>query len=400
MLRMNNLQANGWDLSDIKYVELTDKELANWKLESGDIVFNRTNSKELVGKCEVFREPGTWVFASYLMRLQVSEDEVIPEFLSAILNGPTGRAQIDRESRQIIGMSNINAEEIRTLRVPLPPIAKQRAILKVLNAKRSMRDEKLTQAENRIVDLDQFVLDELGLVLPPARDPSKPFAVRLSALRGSRLDPPAYAPLPLAANSKDIPILRLDEVAQVNGRTGPSQTAEDAVVPYVGLPECSLTEVREVATRTYNEVRGRSVAFVGDILFARIEPSVFNKKYVLVDHLCGHDYAFLSTEFYSVRVLGTDEDQRYLYAMLHSAFVYDQVRGKTTGSSGRRRIDIDLFKSLLVPWPDASTRKKVAAEVARRREEALRLRSEAKEVWEMARDGLENEVLRPTEHQP
>jgi restriction endonuclease S subunit len=120
MLRMNNLQANGWDLSDIKYVELTEKELANWKLETGDIVFNRTNSKELVGKCEVFRESGTWVFASYLMRLRVNEDAAIPEFVSAFLNGPTGRAQIDRESRQIIGMSNINAEEIRTLRVPLP----------------------------------------------------------------------------------------------------------------------------------------------------------------------------------------------------------------------------------------------------------------------------------------
>jgi type I restriction enzyme S subunit len=120
ILRMNNLQANGWMLDDLKYVELTDKELASWMLEAGDIVFNRTNSKELVGKCEVFREPGTWVFASYLMRLKVDRHKADPDFVSAFLNGPTGRAQIDRESRQIIGMSNINAEEIRTLRVPLP----------------------------------------------------------------------------------------------------------------------------------------------------------------------------------------------------------------------------------------------------------------------------------------
>jgi type I restriction enzyme S subunit len=68
MLRMNNLQDDGWDLSDLKYIQLSDKEVENLRLIPGDILFNRTNSKELVGKCAVFRESGDWVFASYLIR--------------------------------------------------------------------------------------------------------------------------------------------------------------------------------------------------------------------------------------------------------------------------------------------------------------------------------------------
>src|SRR5436190_20161176 len=102
MLRMNNLQADGWLLEDLKYVELTPTEFAAWRLERGDIVFNRTNSKELVGKCEVFDEDGDWVFASYLMRLRVDSKRAVPEFVTAFLNTRAGRVQIDRESRQII----------------------------------------------------------------------------------------------------------------------------------------------------------------------------------------------------------------------------------------------------------------------------------------------------------
>ena len=57
MLRMNNLQADGWDLTDLKYIQLGEEDLERYQLQPGDLLFNRTNSKELVGKCEVFHEP-------------------------------------------------------------------------------------------------------------------------------------------------------------------------------------------------------------------------------------------------------------------------------------------------------------------------------------------------------
>src|SRR6187402_975326 len=96
MIRMNNLQANGWDLSELKHIELLAADLKRYRLEKGDLLFNRTNSKELVGKCEVFSEEGDWVFASYLIRVRLDPDRAIPGFVSAFLNSPAGRMQIDQ----------------------------------------------------------------------------------------------------------------------------------------------------------------------------------------------------------------------------------------------------------------------------------------------------------------
>ena len=64
MIRMNNLQANGWDLADLKHIELEDEVLDRYRLLKGDLLFNRTNSKELVGKCEAFDEEEDWVFGA------------------------------------------------------------------------------------------------------------------------------------------------------------------------------------------------------------------------------------------------------------------------------------------------------------------------------------------------
>jgi len=153
ILRMNNLQDDGWDLSDLKYIELTDRQIETYKLNPGDLIFNRTNSKELVGKCEVFNEAGDWVFASYLIRVCTNENLLNPQFASDFLSTSTGRLQIDRFSRQIIGMTNINAEEIRQILIPLPPLGRQRELVTAMDEARSQRKQKLAEADTLLSSL-------------------------------------------------------------------------------------------------------------------------------------------------------------------------------------------------------------------------------------------------------
>jgi hypothetical protein len=71
MLRMLNLQDGEWDLTDMKYIAMDDREKRPYLMGHGDILFNRTNSKELVGKCNVFNLRGEYVFASYLVRVRL-----------------------------------------------------------------------------------------------------------------------------------------------------------------------------------------------------------------------------------------------------------------------------------------------------------------------------------------
>lgn len=178
ILRMNNLQAEGWDLSSLKYIELQPKEVARYLLQPGDILFNRTNSKELVGKCEVFREAGAWVFASYLIRVTVNSGKVLPDFVSLFLNTPAGRAQIDRVSRQIVGMSNVNAEELQDLIIPLPSLSVQRTLIVEMEAAREARRQKLLKADELLASLGPYTLATLKIDLPRT-DPRTCFAIHL-----------------------------------------------------------------------------------------------------------------------------------------------------------------------------------------------------------------------------
>lgn len=392
ILRMNNLQDDGWDLSDLKYIDLPESELTTYRLNDGDILFNRTNSKELVGKCAVFREAGVWVFASYLIRVTLDHAKALPDFVSMFLNTSAGRAQIDRLSRQIIGMTNINAEEIRTLLVPLPPPDDQRAMIAELLAARDTRDRRIAQADDLLRGLDDFLLDSLGLDAPPDEGRSI-FAVRHGDLRGKRLDPPAYRPLLVKGKAPRIRTKPLAEVAYIDNNVLTKKFKPDDLVPYIGLPECSQTEVREVALRPYSEVKGRGIVRAGDILFARIEPSVFNKKYVLADNLHGHEFAFTSTEFYTVRPNEEEVSLAYIYAMFFCSFVFAQVKGKTTGSSGRRRIDSDLFAGIRIPVAEPAVQKKITAEVIRRRESAIDSRQKAADEWAAAKEKFQGRLL-------
>jgi hypothetical protein len=89
----------------------------------------------------------------------------LPEFVAAFLSTFWGRRQVEHVSRQIL-MSNINAQEIRALQIPLPQPAEQKELLFVLNAARAAHLRRLTQADELFSGLDKFVLDELGLDLP------------------------------------------------------------------------------------------------------------------------------------------------------------------------------------------------------------------------------------------
>jgi type I restriction enzyme, S subunit len=126
ILRMGNLTSNGgWKLDDLKFINFEQKEIGKYTVKSGDILFNRTNSPDLVGKTAVFREAKTFGFAGYLVRLRLN-DQADPEYVSAYLNSTHGKATLRGMCKSIIGMANINAKELISIPLLLPPIALQK----------------------------------------------------------------------------------------------------------------------------------------------------------------------------------------------------------------------------------------------------------------------------------
>lgn len=120
--------------NDMKFIDLTDEEFESYHVAPGDILFNRTNSMELVGKVGIYRLSGNHVFASYLIRLRAKTDLVLPEYLNYYLNSRYGQAQIRRYITPGVSQANINATNLRKVRFPLPPIDEQRSIIEAIRA--------------------------------------------------------------------------------------------------------------------------------------------------------------------------------------------------------------------------------------------------------------------------
>ncbi len=148
ILRMGNLTYGGdLDFTDLKYLGANqpDKHL----LRNGDVLFNRTNSADLVGKTAMFRGNGPAAYAGYLIRLRTSED-LLPEYLTTFMNLPSTKRLLRNMAKSIVGMANINAKEVQSIRLPLPPIELQQTF-----ANRVAAVERLKATHRKhLVELD------------------------------------------------------------------------------------------------------------------------------------------------------------------------------------------------------------------------------------------------------
>ena len=124
-LRMGNITFDGHlDLSDLKYIDIPDSELEKCLVRKGDVLFNRTNSKELVGKTCVFDLDEPMVIAGYIIRVRVNK-KVLPIYLSAVLNSRYGKQTLTDMCKAIVGQANINAQELQDIAILIPPIELQ-----------------------------------------------------------------------------------------------------------------------------------------------------------------------------------------------------------------------------------------------------------------------------------
>ena len=125
-LRMNNITYSGeLDLTDIKQIDVPEKELPKCTIRRGDVLFNRTNSKELVGKTCVYDRDEMMVLAGFVVRIRVN-DRVLPEFLSSFLNTDFSKKLLFEMCKAAIGQANINAQEMQNIGLYIPPIELQR----------------------------------------------------------------------------------------------------------------------------------------------------------------------------------------------------------------------------------------------------------------------------------
>ena len=133
--RMGNITGGRLVDENLKYVDAGIDDLPKLYLKTHDILFNRTNSYELVGKVGIYTGPAdVATFASYLIRIRLPDRLLFPPYFSLAMNASYFRqTQIEPEVVQQCGQANFNGTKLATTVVPVPPLAEQRLIVAKVN---------------------------------------------------------------------------------------------------------------------------------------------------------------------------------------------------------------------------------------------------------------------------
>ena len=188
VLRMGNIQNMALDWSDLVYTS-NDQEIEKYRLTSRDVLFNRTNSPELVGKTALYQGEQPAIYAGYLIRIRCGS-QLLPEYLNYCLNSPIGRTYCWRVKSDGVSQSNINAKKLAAFPFLLPVIEEQQEIVRRIEEALgwlNIVDAEHGQARHLLDRLDQAHLAKAfrGELVP--QDPNdEPASVLLDRIRGEQ----------------------------------------------------------------------------------------------------------------------------------------------------------------------------------------------------------------------
>ncbi|MYC31593.1 MAG: hypothetical protein F4X64_00255 [Chloroflexi bacterium] len=370
---------------DLKYVTdaVHNGLLERSQLAAGDVLMTitgRVGSAAVVGEDHL---PAN--INQHIARLRVDRSRCRPEFLSEWLNCPAG---LELSNRYVSGGTRaaLDYGAIRNLRVPLPPLETQEALVAAMDAARAEQHAKLAEADALLAGIDDFLLDALGIA-PPVEDRRRVFAVSLNQMSGQeRLNSDYYHP-------ERVQALQQLERAADSMAVAPLAEVVNFVREQLKTPRGNYLSLAHVQshtgelTDTTDTASGNCFTFqANDVLFARLRPYL-NKVYrAEIDGCC-------STEFHVLRVKdGEALLPEYLAAILRSCLALSQTVHMMTGNTHPRLTNDDV-ENLTVPIPSLDVQVRVAAEIVRRREQARRLRAEAEAGWEGAKRWFEGRLL-------
>jgi len=155
VLRMGNLQNGIVDRENLVYTN-DGREIQKYLLVPGDILFNRTNSRELVGKTALFNSEDITIYAGYIVRFHMCGG-ISAHYSNVVMNSTRHRKWCDEVKADALGQSNINATKLRGYVFPLPPVVEQQSIVERANKIMAMISELKKQVFERKEQSEQLM---------------------------------------------------------------------------------------------------------------------------------------------------------------------------------------------------------------------------------------------------
>jgi restriction endonuclease S subunit len=290
-------------------------------------------------------------------------------------------------------MTNINAEEIRQILIPLPPdVETQQELVATMDTARAARRAKREQADGLVASMNGFLYETLGLP-PVPLDDRKVFAVSRRDIP-SRFDPHFHLPS-FSRNTAALMSYEsrpLATLARFSRETWNVSEHKPSTFKYIEIGGVNLNSGEASSTEVLTKEapsRARMLVRDGDIIVSLTRPHHGAISQITSD-LAG---SVASTGFAVIREVDETQVSRdYLWSILRSRLCLDQMLQRASGGNYPAITESELGR-ILIPVPSPTTQQEISTEVKRRREQGCRLRAAADSDWKSAKHWFEEQLL-------
>lgn len=220
VIRMGNIQQGVIDWDDLVYTS-DEQEIEQYELKAGDVLFNRTNSPELVGKTAIYKGEKPAIFAGYLIRVNHYSNLIDSNFLNYYLNSHIAKTYGNSVKTDGVNQSNINGEKLQNYPFPFCSLEEQREIVKIISNfldKEKVTRQYLDSELKRAHLLKQSILQKAfsGQLVPqvPNDEPASVLLERIKAEKEEELAKSKANKAPKKPTKRKTKTTKKDEPAQ------------------------------------------------------------------------------------------------------------------------------------------------------------------------------------------
>ena len=215
VLRMGNINRVGEiDWNNLVYTS-NQADIAKYSLKQDDLLFNRTNSAEWVGKTAIYKGNKNAIYAGYIIRIRTIS--VNADYINYVMNSSYHRDWCDEVKTDAVNQSNINAQKLSQLYIPIPPYKEQERIVNYVqrwttlinNIEIEKSDLALSVAETKFKILDLAIHGKL-VPQDPTDEPASVLLKRINPKAEITCDNPHYRNLP-----KGWAVCRLEDIVEI-----------------------------------------------------------------------------------------------------------------------------------------------------------------------------------------
>ena len=373
------------DLSVDKCADISKDEFLKFELKDKDVLFNRTNSFEWVGRTGVYyqNDDVQKTFASYLVRFNPDESIVLPEYLATFLNTKQGVWDVKRRARQSINQTNVNPEEVKEIEIPILPMDFQNEIK--CRFEKANKDRILSQQIYR--QAEELLLETIGLKnFTPSQEKTNIKSFKESFLGTGRLDAEYYQPkyenyIDLIKNyERGFELLQNACNLKDNNFT-PEETKEYRYIELADIGKsgnvtgCIVAQGNELPTRARRKVSAN------DVIISSIEGSLESCALVINDY----DNALCSTGFY---VVSSKKINSETLLVLFKSEVMQNILKQGCSGTILTAINKTEFQNIPIPIIDLPIQQQISSLI----QESFALRTESERLLAEAKEMVEREI--------